>query len=30
VVEQNDPEFTLIVPVDDAGTHLDAVLDGQT
>ena len=26
VIEQNDPEFALVVPVDDAGTHLDAVL----
>jgi hypothetical protein len=30
VVEQNNPDFTLIVPVDDAGTHLDTVLYGQT
>jgi len=30
VIEQNDPKFALIVPVDDPGTHLNAVLYGQT
>jgi hypothetical protein len=30
VIEKNDPNFTLIVPVDDTGAHLDTVFDGQT
>jgi hypothetical protein len=30
MVEQNNPEFTLIIPVDDSGAHLDTMLDGQT
>ena len=30
VDEQNNPEFALIVPVEGAGTHLDAVLDDAT
>jgi hypothetical protein len=30
VIEQDDPKFTLVVPVDDTGTHLDSMLYGQS